>query len=519
MQLFLMPGGSTGVPTDASNPTSGNQFFTNTLKNLKKLTGAPPGVRIGANSEDRTNFNEAVPYAEDIFPQPNAVTPYPEATSVIVGDGYYAATKYLLPGTEVTWGVNLGQNNITAALLEASSIFRAFSSPKVVKRNITLRHLEIGNEPDLYMNNGHRAKNYNVTQYIAEWTQFANAIFQNVSMANTSTRFHAGAFAGESTMPKGVGKANRKSIIGSSHTLKGFSPQSIFSRGILDSPAGKFIDLFSEHHYSGTFCSGSEGVLADLMNKATIRGNLSQYIPDIQATKAQGFDYILGETNSYSCHGAPGVSNTAGAAIWTLDYALFSIGVKQTYFHDGIGFKYNLIQPITLTRSILNASTLPSPLPPHIQPQYYAAIVAAEAIGKSGDTQISELSIDNPQISGYAFFEGGKAKRLIIINHTPYFIADAEAGTVRPVANVQIDFPEGCNTRNIQVKKLDIQHSDDTSGITWGGQTYETSDALRRQRILKGSDWVVKHMLANSSSQTQLSTAERSTPPDRTYSD
>lgn len=115
------------------------------------------------------------------------------------------------------------------------------------------------------------------------------------------------------------------------------------------------------------------------------------------------------------------------------------------------------IQPITLTRSILNASTLPSPLPPHIQPQYYAAIVAAEAIGKSGDTQISELSIDNPQISGYAFFEGGKAKRLVIINHTPYFIADAEAGTVRPVANVQIDFPEGCNTRNIQVKKLDIQ--------------------------------------------------------------
>lgn len=41
------------------------------------------------------------------------------------------------------------------------------------------------------------------------------------------------------------------------------------------------------------------------MNKATIRSNISQYIPDVQATNDQGFDYIFGETNSYSCHVRP----------------------------------------------------------------------------------------------------------------------------------------------------------------------------------------------------------------------
>lgn len=58
------------------------------------------------------------------------------------------------------------------------------------------------------------------------------------------------------------------------------------------------------------------------------------------------------ETNSYSCHGAPGVSNTAGAALWTLDYTLFAsqIGVSRVHFHEGIGYKYSLVKilfPIT----------------------------------------------------------------------------------------------------------------------------------------------------------------------------
>lgn len=102
------------------------------------------------------------------------------------------------------------------------------------------------------------------------------------------------------------------------------------------------------------------------MTKATIRSNLTSFSPDIAAVRAQGLDYVLGsdlsfpstlylllnfinfysETNSYSCHGAPGVSNTAGAALWTLDYTLFAsqIGVSRVHFHEGIGYKYSLVK-------------------------------------------------------------------------------------------------------------------------------------------------------------------------------
>lgn len=46
--------------TDWSGSTSRNEFFFNTLDNLKQITGQPPHIRIGANSEDHTDFNPNV---------------------------------------------------------------------------------------------------------------------------------------------------------------------------------------------------------------------------------------------------------------------------------------------------------------------------------------------------------------------------------------------------------------------------------------------------------------------------
>ncbi|KAJ3808844.1 glycoside hydrolase family 79 protein [Lentinula aff. lateritia] len=300
-----------------SGTTSSHQFFYNAMENLKNLTGSSP---------------PPFPESELTFPAPNPTTPYPEANNISVGDN-----------TEVIWGVDFGRNNLTAAIVETTSIMQAFSGPEVAKLGISLKFLEIGNEPDLYMNNGLRPKNYNVTQYVSD------------------------AFAG------------------SSSNFKGFSLQAIFN-------LYKVPLRFSKHTLlpRGTFCSGSEGVLSDLMSKANIRGNLSQYASDIKATNDQGFDYD---------------DSTA------------------------------------LTRSISDGFPLSAPLPPYIQPQYYAGIVAAQAIGPYGNTLISELTIDNPQISGYAFYDDSQVKR-ILINHTHHM------------------------------------HSDDTSGLTWSGQSYETSDGL-----------------------------------------
>ncbi|RDB31001.1 Beta-glucuronidase [Hypsizygus marmoreus] len=445
--------------TDWVGATTRNQFFFNVLVNLNQLTGAPPRIRIGADSEDHTNFNQAVQTTQTVFRAITATVPYPEALNITVGDAFYNAAQFLPPNTRVTWGLNLGQNNLTAAFLEAKSIIKAFSSPAIRNSGIVLDAIEIGNEADLYLSNGARPRTYSIPQYVKEWTAFATSTSSAIGISSSSsTKFWGIAFAG------------------SSHSTSGFSPQSVINQGLLSSTAGSAIATVSQHHYSGSFCSGSKGLLQDLMTKSTIRGNLSAFSPDITAVRAKGLDYVFGETNSYACHGAPGVSNTAGAALWTLDYLLFAtqIGISRVFFHEGIGYKYNLIQPVTLTRSTLDGSPLPSPLPPHVQPQYYGAVIAAEAIGTSGSTHAIELVINNAQVAGYAFYEGTRLVRAVFINSSAFLKSSANR------THVHLDF-EFTGTGAvaptvISVKRLAIGHADDTSGLTWGGESYETSD-------------------------------------------
>ncbi|KAJ3724138.1 glycoside hydrolase family 79 protein [Lentinula guzmanii] len=433
--------------TDWAGTTAKNEFVLNALSNLASFTGQPPRFRIGADSEDRTNFQPGLNLAELSFSPPSAATPYPEASSVIVGEAFYLAAQNLLP----------------AAFLEAGAIADAFNSFPASSR-LVLDTIEIGNEADLYTSNGGRPANFTIVQYVPQWTSFASNVSATVPIgANTITKFWGGAFAG------------------SDHSTNGFSPQGLFNNGILATAPGMLIDTISQHVYSGSGlgCGSIGACIQDMMSKNFIRGNLSQFIPDIATTKAQNLTYVLGETNSYFNHGSANVSDSAGAALWALDYAFFasSLGIERLYFHEGVGYKYNFIQPVTLNTSINDGTPLPEPLPPHIQPAYYGAIVAAEAIGKAGGTSVSELSLDSDTMSGYAFYSNeGQLSKALFINSEGFFTS---SGTNRTSIHLDLDFTgTGQSPSRMTVKRLEIGHADDTSGLTWGGQTYETSDAL-----------------------------------------
>lgn len=121
-----------------------NQFTHNALVNLQQLTGQPPKIRVGANSEDHTVWSPAVSIVEASFPPFSSVTPYPEASSITVGDDYYQLSKWLPSGTHMIWGVNLGLNNATNAVNMAKSIVKAFATQQVRAANIHLDLIEVG---------------------------------------------------------------------------------------------------------------------------------------------------------------------------------------------------------------------------------------------------------------------------------------------------------------------------------------------------------------------------------------
>ena len=61
--------------------------------------------------------------------------------------------------------------------------------------------------------------------------------------------------------------------------------------------------------------------------------------------------------NNIACHGAPGVTNMAGAALWAIDYTLqaTTLGIAEFYFHEGVGYKYNYVRLLSVLLQIVRS--------------------------------------------------------------------------------------------------------------------------------------------------------------------
>ncbi|KAI0337156.1 glycoside hydrolase family 79 protein [Trametopsis cervina] len=455
---------------DWAGVQSRNEFTHNALLNYGSLTGKPTKIRVGANSEDHTVWSPTETVNTDVFPPPNSITPYPEATQITVGDGYYSLSRFLPRGTHMTWGINFGADNATNALNMAVSILKAFGSVAVQRAGVVLDLLEIGNEADLYKNNGLRPSNYSVNEYVADWINISTPVAQAIQ----SHPLSAGPVA----------------IQGASFAGQGFTPRQLFSLGLFNSTPGKLVTVISQHRYSAAFCSGGDFALSSFMRKANVRGNLTVFRDDIEASLENGYQYILGETGSIACHGAPGVSNTAGAALWVIDYTLQAAtqDISEVFFHEGIGFKYNFIQPITLNRSTIDGSPLDPPQPPHIQPSYYAGLFINTLIGTSGRAQIYELTVWDDNVSGYAVYEAGILVRAAFINLDAWLISSTGVRPsvhINPVLFLSQDDSAQANAaswahRKANARRIIINHADDVSNLTWAGQSFETDDVRPR---------------------------------------
>ncbi|PIL36362.1 hypothetical protein GSI_00050 [Ganoderma sinense ZZ0214-1] len=442
---------------DWTGTDSQNTFTHTVLSNYAALTGKPPDIRVGADSVDHSFWSPTETMNEDVFPTPNVITPYPEATHIVVGNDFYKLSRYLPQGTHMVWGVNLGADNATNAVNMANAIAGAFADKDVQAAGIVLDRIEVGNEPDLYTHNGLRPRNYTVKQYVAEWETSAAAVVQAMGMGK---------------------KGSQVKIQGAAFANQGFTPSQIFGLGILSSVGGKEISTISQHHYSGHFCVGGDFPLASFMNKAAIRKNLTMFQKDIAATQSHGLDYILGETNSIACHGAPGVSDTAGAALWVIDYTLHAatLGIKKAYFHEGVGYKYNFFQPVSLNRSIDDASPLNPPSAPQILPIYYGGLLINTFIGKTGSSKLVELTINDAYTTGYAVYEANKLVRVALVNLQPWL---ASSKGTRPSLTVNLTFSASAINQNstITAQRLVLDHADDRENLTWGGRSWETADA------------------------------------------
>ncbi|KAH8994819.1 hypothetical protein EDB92DRAFT_1934109 [Lactarius akahatsu] len=215
-----------------------NTIFFNTLDNLRGLAGEPVVIRIGANSEDRTNFDPSV-------------SVQPVLMNVDVCNSEFLELSTMVPCLGITSHLG-GQFNLATASLEATAIANAFASLPFNDLDVTLEAIEVGNEADLYISNRVRDSSFDVQQYVSQWTAFT----ENVTAAVNDV-------LGKRVPLQGAAFAEP------SHTAAyivpcGFADQAVCSRpSLVQSCHGLLQD-----HYSGSFCAGTHGVLQDFISKS-----------------------------------------------------------------------------------------------------------------------------------------------------------------------------------------------------------------------------------------------------------
>ncbi|KAJ3546313.1 hypothetical protein NMY22_g2103 [Coprinellus aureogranulatus] len=451
-----------------------NEFFYNALDNLKQLAGVPPRIRVGGRSQDVAFLNQNGQGTNALYLNSTPSMPYPEPIAMWIGGDFYAAAKFLPEHTRLVHGLNFASTDDLRGFWQLAAIITTFDSRDMKRAGVILDAIEVGNEPDMYAVRGPKPSNYDVYTFLGEWHSWAtNVLAVEDVYYGTHVSYWGGALSR------------------SSHNSTAWSPQALFEQGYRRSIAGERVTTFSQHHYSGSACAGGHSELSQLVAKSNIRKALDAFELDSRAARQYGAEYVLGEVSSSSCHGTAGVSDTAAAALWALDYALYSsvnlshsrdsishnprstLGISRVFFHQGVGYKSNFLQPITLTRSPTDGSQLPSPLLPHVNPQYYAAIIAAEAIGATNTTRILELPVEDNRIAAYLIYEGDELVRAVFINTQLHLPSSYGVFQARPAVRIRLNVPV------YEVKRLAIPYADSTSGLSWGGVTYETPNAVR----------------------------------------
>jgi hypothetical protein len=170
------------------------------------------------------------------------------------------------------------------------------------------------------------------------------------------------------------------------------------------------------------------------------------------------------ETNTASCSGFPGLSDSFGAALWSLDWAMTMAtnGVTGALFHvGGQNSYYNPFTPPPTNQTKFGIEWT-------VGPPYYAALAMAEAMGPHNQSQISDITQDI-NTAMYAIFENGAPTKVALFN----FVTDPTgASTYTAVISVGGGSTGQSNATpsQVQVKYLLAESVASKGAFTWAGQ-------------------------------------------------
>jgi len=203
------------------------------------------------------------------------------------------------------------------------------------------------------------------------------------------------------------------------------------------------------------------------LNHGNIQSLTTQYLPSTLLAQSVGKPFHMFETNTASCGGFKGISNSFGAALWATDYgfqmahsnfseALLHVGGQNVYYNP-------FISPPTAQTGFHQWT---------VGAVFYASLVLAEAFGKSGTARIIDLAANDgsPYTPAYAIWQNGVLSKLALFNYVTDTTDAGVSAVTFAIGGGQTGQPAG-TPATVRVKYL-LSDSTASRNITWANQTF-----------------------------------------------
>ncbi|KAI1491964.1 hypothetical protein F5X96DRAFT_692653 [Biscogniauxia mediterranea] len=451
-----------------------NALTQNLLANLQSYTGYPAHVRLGGNTADYMVYDESHD-AWDWAPNPAASGAGAiKWDSMVVGPRFFEAADRLPTGTPVTWGLNLAY----AADDWADRIVAAAAQVLARCTNLRLVSFEIGNEPDLYLQNGFRAgdPSWGGAAYARQWRARAQALWDRVlAPAGVGPVFFEAA-ATASTIGTDFGIAELSGFgieegppDGSSDFYDHDSGSSSSSSSSASS-SSTFLSSWNQHDYYFYIGVSTYALtLARLMQLSTTEDQFAAWAAQVREASATGRPYALREMGIVGPVGLAGVTDVLGTALWTLNFLLYAagLGVESVQLHMTDNSAASAWQPVALDGM----------RPPGVRPVYYGVAAFDQIIGPSCAARVAPLALDDPPAAyadharAYAVYQSDALSSVVVINARP---ANASAAD-KPSLAVRVRLPPAAAGQTLHLAYLSGPGADATDGTTWNGLSFEQS--------------------------------------------
>ncbi|KAI0082446.1 glycoside hydrolase family 79 protein [Panus rudis PR-1116 ss-1] len=414
--------------------------FINYLSSIKS-PDRPVRLRLGGNSMDSSTY---VPTQQEItqFTNPNANS---NDQPVNYGPALFDVMNKVsdsVGGAEYLIGLSLREPNNSNIPLLAGDAQKALGD--------RLDAFLLGNEPDLYTRHGQRPymANYSVNDYIGDYW----VVFNNLGHTPQGDVLSADKIAGPTI-------------------CCAWDLEPVLTSGWLDQFNNrlKYITL---QHYPQDNCGPTHKFQLDYYLAHANAVSLAQWQqPGLQLLASTPADsrkpLLMDEFSSASCGGIPGISDTFGAALWTVDYSLqmASVGYSGAYLHTRErGVTYNLFDPPAGPAGSAGEWTT--------NPTFYAYLPIAEALHSPNGSRVVDLNVDGSMqnkgssVAGYAVYDANTndIHRVVLFNFAN--------GTGQPVdfSLPSSIFPASSNS--VPVHYLTAAHANENREISWNSLTY-----------------------------------------------